>query len=120
MRVLVFADQTHRLHSCHVHPAAFLIPAAVSVHPSLHSPPGGRWERALEVFELLRSRGCKPDGGVFGSLLGALAAGGQWQRSMAAFSRLQVRRRPCASSGFRQHPALCTFLTPTLLDQESR
>jgi hypothetical protein len=71
-------------------------------------PPGGRWERALEVFELLRSRGCKPDGGVFGSLLGALAAGGQWQRSLQAFARLQVRTSPLFCSRCRPSVPLLT------------
>lgn len=50
-----------------------------------------QWKSALEVFEMMRCRGCKPDIHAYGSLLGALAGGGQWQECLRVYQRMQAR-----------------------------
>ncbi len=48
----------------------------------------------------MRSRGCKPDAAAFSSLLNALAGGGQWQRALHIFGRLQVH--VCCKSSWKE------------------
>lgn len=61
-----------------------------------HLYSGGQWKTAISTFEVMRGRGCKPDGHAHGSLIAALASGGQWQGCLTAFTRMQVpATTPC-------------------------
>jgi pentatricopeptide repeat protein len=50
----------------------------------------GDWEQAKDLFEKMRLRGCKPDGGSFAALITALQAGGQWQHTLQTLDRMQA------------------------------
>ncbi len=72
--------------------------------PPMHShesPPthtqGGQWEKALELFDQMQQRNCKPDAVTYGALLHALDMGGQWQRASVVFE--DMRTAQCRPDG---------------------
>ena len=51
----------------------------------------GEWERALLLFEAVKSRGIQPDEICFGAAVKACAKGRQWERAEALLDDMQSR-----------------------------
>ena len=51
----------------------------------------GEWERALLLFEAVKSRGIQPDAICFGAAVKACAKGRQWERAEALLDDMQSR-----------------------------
>ena len=52
---------------------------------------GSQWEKAAEVFEQMRRRGCTPDVVSYTALISAYEKGGQWQRTLTAYDQMRLQ-----------------------------
>lgn len=50
---------------------------------------GAQWEKAVELFDQMQSKGCKPDSVTYGGLILAYEKGDQWRRALAAFDQMK-------------------------------
>ncbi len=50
---------------------------------------GAQWEKAVELFDQMQSKGCKPDSVTYGGLILAYEKGGQWRRALAALDQMK-------------------------------
>ena len=50
---------------------------------------GAQWEKAVELFEQMQAKGCKPDSVTYGGLILAFEKGSQWRRALAAFDQMK-------------------------------
>lgn len=52
--------------------------------PPVSTPPpaGNQWERAAEIFDTMKLRGCRPDIVTFTMLIGAYEKAGQWRPAL--------------------------------------
>lgn len=50
---------------------------------------GAQWEKAMELFEQMQAKGCKPDSVTYGGLILAFEKGNQWRRALAAFDQMK-------------------------------
>ncbi len=53
------------------------------------SVPGAQWEKAVELFDQMQAKGCKPDSVTYGGLILAYEKGDQWRRALAAFDQMK-------------------------------
>ena len=63
------------------------------VHPLCAA---GLWHKAAELFDAMFASGCRPDAVTYSVLIGAYERGGQWQRALQTFERMQQQHRPDA------------------------
>lgn len=56
---------------------------------SLFPVSGAQWEKAVELFDQMQSKGCKPDSVTYGGLILAYEKGGQWRRALAALDQMK-------------------------------
>jgi len=50
---------------------------------------GAQWEKAVELFDQMQTKGCKPDSVTYGGLILAYEKGGQWRRALAALDQMK-------------------------------
>lgn len=50
---------------------------------------GAQWEKAVELFDQMQAKGCKPDSVTYGGLILAYERGDQWRRALAAFDQMK-------------------------------
>ena len=54
-----------------------------------HPASGAQWEKAVELFDQMQAKGCKPDSVTYGGLILAYEKGDQWRRALAAFDQMK-------------------------------
>lgn len=54
-----------------------------------HHVSGAQWEKAVELFDQMQAKGCKPDSVTYGGLILAYEKGDQWRRALAAFDQMK-------------------------------
>ena len=54
------------------------------------STAGAQWEKAVELFDQMQAKGCKPDSVTYGGLILAFEKGGQWRRALTAFDQMKT------------------------------
>jgi len=69
---------------------------------------GGRWARALDIWEDMRRAGCQPTGHAYAAAISACAAGQDWLRAVALFDDMSGR------AGIRPDVVSCTALITAL------
>mmetsp|Transcript_19979 Transcript_19979/g.43539 ORF Transcript_19979/g.43539 Transcript_19979/m.43539 type:complete len:605 (-) Transcript_19979:655-2469(-) len=68
---------------------------------------GGRWVRALDIWEDMKRAGCVPTGHAYAAVISACAAGGDWPRAVTLFEEM-------GGSGIRPDVVSCTALITAL------
>lgn len=91
-------------------------PAGSPMAPTVHvytaamraATEGGRWARALDIWEDMRRAGCQPTGHAYAAAISACAAGQDWMRAIALFDDMSGR------AGIRPDVVSCTALVTAL------
>ncbi|KXZ48893.1 hypothetical protein GPECTOR_24g182 [Gonium pectorale] len=71
-------------------------PAGSRMAPTVHAytaamraaTEGGRWYRALDIWNDMRTAGCEPTGHAYSAAISACAAAGDWRRAVALFDEM--------------------------------